>query len=214
MPVTVVVPAYNEERTVGAVARTALAARPLVRQVIVVDDGSTDRTAVEARAAGAEVVVLDTNGGKALAVLQGVRRAKEDTLLFLDADLLGLRPEHLWDLALPVLEGGAHMSIGVFRRGRRATDLAQWLAPQLSGQRCLTRRLFEAAVPSMSSGFGLEKALNRYARQAGVPVVWVPMPGVTHLMKEEKRGLWKGIQSRLRMYLDLYRSPGPIRGDP
>jgi glycosyltransferase involved in cell wall biosynthesis len=214
MPVTVVVPAYNEERTVGAVVRTALAARPLVTQVIVVDDGSDDRTAAEARAAGAELVACERNGGKALAVLQGVQRAREETLMFLDADLLGLRPEHLWDLALPVLEGRAHMSIGVFRRGRAATDLAQWLAPQLSGQRCLTKTLFEAAAPFPNPGFGLERALNRYARQARLPVAWVPLPGVSHLMKEEKRGLWKGVQSRLRMYVDLWRSPGQIRGDP
>ena len=206
MPVSVIIPAYNEERTVGAVVEAAWGAAPLVREVIVVDDGSTDRTAAEALRAGAQVIPCGANLGKARALLSGVQGAKEETVVFLDADLLGLRPQHLWYLAQPVVEKQAHMAIGVFRRGRLATDLAQLLAPQLSGQRSLARRLFLGAWNFLGSGFAVEIALNSFAKRQGLAVVQVPLEGVSHVMKEEKRGFWRGMQSRVRMYVDIWRS--------
>ncbi|MCR4418935.1 MAG: glycosyltransferase family 2 protein [Clostridia bacterium] len=206
MSISVIIPAYNEERTVGSIVRAALAARPLVTQVIVVDDGSGDGTGAEARRAGAEVLACAHNRGKAEALLRGAENAGQDTLMFLDADLLGLKPEHVRALALPVVEGRAHMTIGVFRNGRPATDLAQRLAPQLSGQRCLTKAMFADTRPLLGPGYGVEKALNLYARRHGLTVTHVPLVGVSHVMKEEKRGLWRGIEARVRMYLDLWRA--------
>lgn len=208
MSVTVVIPAYNEEPTVGTVVAVAWAAAPLVREVIVVDDGSTDGTAAMARQAGARVISLGSNGGKTRALCAGVEAAGEEVLLFLDADLLGLKPEHVHRLAGPVLEGRAGMAVGVFRRGRPATDLAQFLAPQLSGQRALPRKVFLGAKNYLRPGFAAEVALNAYARQEGLTVVRVPLEGVSHVTKEEKRGLWPGLSARLRMYFDIWRGLG------
>lgn len=207
MAVTVVIPAYNEEATVGAVVAAARAA-PLVREVIVVDDGSSDGTATAARQAGAQVITLGANAGKAQALWTGAEAAGQGVLLFLDADLLGLKAEHVQRLAQPVLGGQADMAIGVFRRGRLATDLAQFLAPQLSGQRALLRRDFLKAKDYFKPGFAAEVALNTYARQKGLLVVRVPLEGVSHLTKEEKRGLGPGLAARLRMYFEIWRGLG------
>ncbi|MBC7347467.1 MAG: glycosyltransferase [Clostridia bacterium] len=207
MSVTVVVPAYNEERTIGAVVEAARAAGPLVREVIVVDDGSTDDTAARAQLTGARVLRLPFNTGKARALSAGVREASEETLVLLDGDLLGLRPEHLYRLAVPVLKGEAHMTVGVFRHGRPLTDLAQFLAPQLSGQRALSRALFLRAVSASGPGFALELALNAYAQRHGLVIRRVALEGVSHVTKEEKRGFWPGLQARMQMYRDLWRGP-------
>jgi glycosyltransferase involved in cell wall biosynthesis len=72
--VLVVVPAWNEAASVGAVVKEILAAAPEVT-VLVVDDGSTDRTAPLARAAGAEVITNLFNLGVGGAVRVGIRFA-------------------------------------------------------------------------------------------------------------------------------------------
>ena len=72
MVVAVIIPAYNEERTVARVIRAARSS-PAVSRIIVVNDGSTDRTAAFARKAGAEVIDLPANMGKGAAVAEGVK---------------------------------------------------------------------------------------------------------------------------------------------
>jgi glycosyltransferase involved in cell wall biosynthesis len=87
MPLTVaVIPAHNEESTVGSVVERALRH---VDKVIVIDDGSTDATAGRATQAGAEVVSLRPNFGKGVALRAGLHRATElgaDVIVTLDAD--------------------------------------------------------------------------------------------------------------------------------
>ncbi len=77
MRVAVVIPAFNEEASIGAVVR-ATRALELAPRVIVVDDASGDRTGEEARAAGATVLSLVFNGGIGAAVQAGLRFALED----------------------------------------------------------------------------------------------------------------------------------------
>src|SRR5690606_21147062 len=60
MAVAVIIPAFNEERTVGRVIRAARNS-PGISQIIVVNDGSTDRTAAIAEKAGAKVIDLSAN---------------------------------------------------------------------------------------------------------------------------------------------------------
>lgn len=82
----VVLPAYQEERRIGDVVRSVL---PLCRDVVVVDDGSTDATAEEARQAGARVVRHDANKGKGVALNTGFQYAREqgfELLVTMDAD--------------------------------------------------------------------------------------------------------------------------------
>lgn len=83
-----VIPAYNEEETVGAVVRDCLAALPGA-EVCVVSDGSSDRTAARAREAGATVLELPCNLGVGPAVQAGLQWARDrgfDLVARLDAD--------------------------------------------------------------------------------------------------------------------------------
>lgn len=195
------IPAFNEAATVGDVVRTAVASG--VGRVLVVDDGSTDATAQVAEDAGATVLKLGANRGKGAAVVAGAEASKEDVIVLLDADLLGLRKEHILDLARPVLETRADMTLGVFREGRLATTLAQRLSPQLSGQRALARRALLDVAGLDDSRFGAEVVLNAHAHRAGWTCVDVPLPGVSQRMKEQKRGFVHGLLGRLGMYRDI-----------
>ena len=199
--VGVVIPAYNEEGTVESVIRAALSVTP---DVTVISDGSTDATADVARKAGARVIEFPVNRGKGAAMQEGMDSSPCDVIVFLDGDLLGLEPRHIRELMAPVLDGRADMAVGVFRSGRKATDLAQRISPWLSGQRAIRREAFKD-IDLRDARFGAEVALTDYARQRGARVVMVPLYNVTHRMKEEKRGVIPGVIQRARMYADVIR---------
>ncbi|MCS7224309.1 MAG: glycosyltransferase family 2 protein [Armatimonadetes bacterium] len=199
MKVGVVIPAYNEAERLGEVLRPVTGC-PLVRQVVVVDDGSTDETARVAKDFGVEVIQLLINRGKAAAVWVGIKRMKEPIILMLDADLKGLREDHIYDMSLPVAQREADMVLGVFRGGRLWTDLSHFFAPWVSGQRAFRRETL-LELPDLSSlGYGLEAALNKLAKERGWKVKSVILRGVSHVMKEEKVGLLKGLTERGKMY--------------
>ena len=203
MGVSLVIPAYNEERTIGSIIAVARTIEE-IEEIIVVDDGSTDCTSDEAQASGAIVKLLPQNMGKAFAMVNGAIAAKSDYLLFLDADLLGLESGHIESLLNPVVKGQARMSFGIFTKGRGSTDIAQTLWPTLSGQRCLGRRDFlEIASACDGCGFGIEIVLTKYSKKEKWQVEEVDLPGVGHVMKEEKRGSAKGTIDRLKMYWDI-----------
>lgn len=204
--VSAIVPAYNEAERIAAVL-WPLSQVPSVSEIIVVDDGSTDETAQVARRLGAHVISLPVNQGKAAALDAGVRRARYETLLFLDADLVGLRPDHIARMIETHIKNEYDMVVGVFRHGRLNTDFAQVVAPYLSGQRVLRKSLWKRLRSKVQRlDFGVEIALTKLSFKEGWAQGTVELAGVTHVMKEEKRGLSKGLVSRFKMYGDYLRS--------
>ena len=135
MRAAAIVPAYNEESTVAKVLEV-LVTVPEIDEVILVNDGSTDRTSeIAASIPGVRVIDLPENRGKAYAMLKGARSTDAEVLVYFDADLIGLKPEHVIALLEPVLKQEVAMTYGVFTDGRWLTDLAQKVTPSLSGQR-------------------------------------------------------------------------------
>lgn len=199
-----VIPAYNEEATIGTIVEVLRAVADL-SEVVVVSDGSDDRTAEVARLAGARVIELAENLGKGGAMREGLRATTADVVVFLDADLVGLTPAHVAALLDPVLRGDREMSIGLFEGGRTLTDLAQAITPNLSGQRAVRRSLVEQVADIDASRFGVELALTRYLKRAGIEAEEVILHNVTHRTKEEKLGLVKGFAARIRMYWEIVR---------
>jgi glycosyltransferase involved in cell wall biosynthesis len=110
---TVIIPALNEEASVGAVVQAI--GDPRVGEVIVADNGSIDRTAAVARAAGATVVAAPERGyGAALSAgieVALARPAPPFALAFVDADLAD-DPAELSRLLDPLYAGAADLVIG------------------------------------------------------------------------------------------------------
>jgi glycosyltransferase involved in cell wall biosynthesis len=206
MKVAAIVPALNEEERIGSVLETLVPLEPL-HEIIVVNDGSRDRTSEIARSFP-QVTTIDfpENQGKGAAMRAGAQQADADLLLFLDADLLGLKEPHVRDLLNPVLRGEADMTVGVFRGGRLATDLSHFLVSYISGQRAIRRELFLSIPGVAQSRSGVETVITRYVKARGLRVRNIAMKGVTHPMKEEKIGLLPGSRARLRMYYEIVRS--------
>lgn len=194
-----VIPAYDEAPRVGAVLDAVLAT-PGVSQVVVVDDGSSDGTAAVAAAAGVEVVRLPVNRGKGAAILAGATAAREPVVLLLDADLVGLRPEHLTVLLEP-LSRGAALAVGHVAGVGEGHELA------LDGNRALYRQaVLDTWAGLVPARYGAELVLTRAVLDSGGRVEVVPLPGVANVAKVRKHGLWRAAISGLCMQWDLLRT--------
>jgi len=201
--VAVIVPAYNEAARLAGVL-TPLLAAPEVDEIVVVDDGSSDDTAAVARrfcrqSSRLRLIELSENQGKGGAMRWGARNTDADVLLFLDADLIGLKPEHLSALIEPVARGDAEMTMGVFRGGGFATDLSHLFAPGITGQRALGRHAFLSLTAVQRARYGVETLINHQARAQRWRIAHVVLQGVSHPVKERKIGPIRGTLARLRM---------------
>ncbi|MBO8126382.1 MAG: glycosyltransferase [Firmicutes bacterium] len=208
MDFAVIIPAFNEGRTIGKVIDCALKAQQMdsrIAEIIVVDDGSQDDTALVAETYGVKVIRLPRNLGKGAAMVAGVAATQCAGILFLDGDLIGLEPKHLKLLIDPIYNGSARMTLGVFDAGRISTDLAQAVAPHISGQRAMFREDFLKVKGLEDSRFGVDIALTNYANKWKWPIQKVPLRGVTQVMKEEKYGFFNGAKARLKMYWDILK---------
>src|ERR1043165_5869138 len=97
---TAIIAAYNEEGTIADVCR-ALVSSPLIDEVIVVSDGSTDATVEIARSIdGVRTVALRENQGKGYAMRVGVDNASHDNLFFVDGDMYNVTEKHIESLVL------------------------------------------------------------------------------------------------------------------
>jgi glucosyl-3-phosphoglycerate synthase len=112
--VSVVLPARNEERTVGAIVETLRAElverRPLIDELVVMDSGSSDATASVATAAGARVVHVDavlpeqpSVPGKGEALWRSLAATTGDVIAFVDSDLEEFDPTFAWGTIAPLL---------------------------------------------------------------------------------------------------------------
>ncbi|HET7435389.1 MAG TPA: glycosyltransferase family 2 protein [Thermoanaerobaculia bacterium] len=201
MRTTAIVAAYNEEKTIAAVL-AGLTSSPLIDEIIVVSDGSTDDTVAIARGfQRVRTVALHENHGKGFAMAVGVANASNDILFFCDGDMYNVSQEHIETLVSPVLRGECDMNIGVRDRGRVANffHLNLQFGPVLSGIRVMRRGVFEAVPPRYQSHYKIEAALNCFCSRAGYRQQHTVIYDLKHMIKESKRGLRDGLHSRWHM---------------
>jgi glucosyl-3-phosphoglycerate synthase len=126
--VSVVLPALDEEATVGAIVTAIVPLMPaLVDELVVMDSGSTDRTIEVAAAAGARVVrradvvpELEPLPGKGEVLWRALAATTGDVLCYLDSDLVDFDPAFVPALLGPLLvEDGVHLVKGFYRRPLR-----------------------------------------------------------------------------------------------
>lgn len=207
LTIAAIVPAHNEGGRIGHVLSVLHEVGDL-EEIVVVDDGSSDDTFTEVQHAAnhdrrVHCLRLPVNQGKGAALFAGARSVQADLLLLLDADLEGLQSQHVYALIEPIHADRADMTLGLFRGGRFNTDLAHWMAPFLTGQRCLWSKLFFQIPERSSSGYGFETAAGLTAWRNSWRCEHVPLRGVTHPPSEFHRGLWHGLQVRTKMYSEI-----------
>lgn len=204
--VTAIICALNEEKNIGRVLKVLLSSRD-IGEVIVVDDGSKDRTSEIALKMRAKVSRLPENRGKGNAMRVGVERATFDTIVFIDADLIGLTVEHISLLVKPILENKAMMSVGLRGRKGGLPKFFVKLDPLLAigGERAMKRFVFKNIPEKFIQGFAVETALNYYCKKKNFPVKYVELKGLDIITKEKKWGFFKGFSNRIKMICQIIK---------
>jgi hypothetical protein len=208
-PLTILVPARDEEAAIGTTVARLRKAFPGA-EVIVADDGSRDRTADVAEEGGAFVLRLPRRGkGQALSAAE--RAAAPGALLLCDADLSG-------DLR-PLLSGGGDLNVAAFaervgggfglakRVARGLIDLLAGIEVRepLSGQRALSVAARRACFPA-AAGFGCEVRMTIDAAHSGLRIREIELP-LRH--RTTGRDL-AGFAHRARQLRDAVYACGPL----
>lgn len=191
-PVAVVIPALNEERSIGLVLGSI--PRDLVREIVVVDNGSTDRTPEVAREAGA-VVLREPQRGYGRACLTGLSylSARPPKIVcFVDGDYSD-HPEELPAVVGPILQGEADLVIGSRTRGgaeqgallpqaRFGNALACFLIDRIYGVRYSDLGPFRAIswealerIKMQDTNFGWTVEMQVKAARAGLRATEIPV---------------------------------------
>jgi glycosyltransferase involved in cell wall biosynthesis len=191
---SVVIPAYNEERAIAGVleqAHAVLATLDVDYEIVVVDDCSTDATAALARSAGARVLPNLQNSGYGYSLMRGIRSARHDTVATFDAD--GSYPVDMLPQLLAQYRLGMAMVVG-HRQGKHYVSSARmrvlrWLFRYLtefivgrsvpdvnSGMRVFERRTVLPLFPHVSSGFSFTTSITLLFMMRARPVTYVPIP--------------------------------------
>jgi hypothetical protein len=198
--VAVLIPCYNEERTVARVVESFRAELPEAR-VYVFDNNSTDRTAEEARRAGA-IVFHEPRRGKGFVVQSMFRDVDADFYVMVDGDDT-YPADAVHRLLAPVEAGDADMAVGSRLHAESQSQFKQLnragnrlvravlnfifrvrLSDILSGYRVFNQR-FVKGLPLFGGGFEIEteltiKAVGRGFRLVEIPVNLVPRPDGSH----------------------------------
>jgi glycosyltransferase involved in cell wall biosynthesis len=114
MLLSIIIPVYNEELTIGNIidrVKAAAQRTALKTEVIVVDDHSYDKSLQQAAKHGVKLYSLKRHSGKGYALRAGFAKAKGDVIVTMDSDG-SHRPEELLEVLAPVLHGQADLVIG------------------------------------------------------------------------------------------------------
>jgi glycosyltransferase involved in cell wall biosynthesis len=231
--VSVIIPALNEEQAIGEVVRGLAASRAsaMLREILVVDNGSTDQTGAVAAAAGARVI-LEPRRGYGQACASGVQTADPESsvFVFLDGDGSDATAE-LAALAGPLVEGRYDFVIGSRIRGNREPGsllASQIFAGYMAGVllrlrygvrytdmgpfRAISRAALDRLrMTEMTYGWNLEmqmKAAREGLRILEVPVNYRCRQGGVSKVAGSLSGSFKAAIRILRVFLVIGVGPG------
>lgn len=142
--VGVIIPAFNEERRIESTI-CALKNVPEIKDILVIDDGSTDQTSKIAELAGARVYRLDKNYGKGYALETGIQLQDNPIIIFLDGDL-GESAQEVTKLLNPILKDEADVTVAKipFVKNKGGFGFVKRLS--ISGIRKITGKHFSSVL--------------------------------------------------------------------
>lgn len=232
LTLSVLMPAYNEERTIEGVLRRVLALDVDLKEVVVVDDGSTDRTArivqqLAAEDARIRFLKMDRNRGKTAAIARAIQEAAGDILIVQDADL-EYDPAEIREVIAPILHGQADVVYGsrfMVRKAARVLYYYHYLANKFLT--CLSNLLtnrnmtdietcykaFRSGVikplPLTSRGFGMEVEITAMVCKTDARTYEVPISYYGRTYAEGKKiGMKDGLAALY--YIGYYNLARPL----
>lgn len=214
---SVIMPAYNEEQTIGSVLQALAKALPNTHEVIVVDDGSTDRTAEIAEEcarsmARVRVIRVKDNQGKTAALKAGFAVSTGDIVIVQDADF-EYDPQDIPSVIEPIVAGKADVVYGsrfLIKRAARVLYFRHYLANKTltflsnlltdlnfsdveTGYKAFRGEIIRK-MAIKSRGFGFEIEVTAKVAKLGCRVYEVPISYHGRTYEEGKKiSFWDGL---------------------
>ncbi len=208
MKLSVIVPVYNEEKTVGEMLQRLLK-QPSVREVIVVNDGSTDRTpAILKKIKHTKLrIAHKENGGKGSAIRVGLEKVSGEYVLIQDADL-EYSPDDIPALLSPIMKGQAEVVYGSRFLGphsnllfwhRKGNDFLNFVINVLYNTTLTDMETCYKVVPTKllreielrASAFDLEPEITCKLLRRGIRIFEVPITYVGRDFSQGKKITWR-----------------------
>ena len=196
--VSIIICAFNEEKTIENVVRKCREYNP-ESEIIVVDDGSEDKTEEILKNLNKEIsfknICLPVNKGKSNAMVVGVENAQNEVILFFDADVSDIKEKHFTKLLNPVLDEDpeADMVLGI--PSETLIDYRVNPFKRLTGERALLKKDIEPILENIRDiRFGVETYINLYFQAHGKKVKYTLLDGLTHPTKYGKTSVTKATK--------------------
>ncbi|ABC57851.1 MULTISPECIES: glycosyltransferase [Methanosphaera] len=193
--VSVVIPAFNEEKSIKHVIDTVKQVKSIT-EIIVVDDGSTDKTYDIVSKEDVVLIKHKINKGKGSAMKTGLKKVTNNIILFLDADLSEINKKQVESIIRPIIKGNADITKTKFKReaGRvtelTAKPLLQFFFPELSfeqplsGQFAATKNFLDTI--DLEKDYGVDIGIVLDADARGMRIHEVDIGNIVHEMSSLK----------------------------
>ncbi|MHA1800047.1 MAG: glycosyltransferase family 2 protein [Candidatus Helarchaeota archaeon] len=222
--ISIVIPAYNEEKTIGELIKGICCKFNSDSELIIVDDGSTDRTSECANINGTKIIRNERNLGYGGALIRGINHATGDIIVTIDGDAQN-KPEEINRLIRPILRGEADFVVGSRHLGtaNAPIPLFKKMAERVvyyiikfvlrteitysqSGFRAIKRKVLNAIMPLTEKKFAfsmdiLIKAIKKGFRVKEVPITIMARPhgnSRVNVLKDGIRIVWVLIKNIIR----------------
>jgi len=209
--ISCIISAYNEGPRIGNVLK-AVSNHPLIDEVIVVDDASSDNTSEEAlKFKDIRIIRHEKNKGKTRSMLDGCNNTENDLVMFLDADLIDLTPDNISQLAKPVLNGSVDMSIGMVKHDSKMYIIATITGHgAFSGQRAMKK---EIALENLKKvqGYGAEAVINQYVLDNNMKFIVVNWLNVKATFRLKEMSVRESINSLQKTFRDIFLVVSPFK---
>jgi glycosyltransferase involved in cell wall biosynthesis len=207
MKISCIVPAYNEGKRVGQVL-DVLTGHPLIDELIVVNDGSKDDTeAVLQKRSGIDLISYPDNHGKTHALVLGFNRARNDMVMLIDSDLVGLTRADITALIEPIVSGQADVSMSL--RENSLFIFKLFGLDFVSGERVFPKSVLgDLDKLNNIPGFGFETYLNQIMVQKKMRLRVVKWKNVGHTRKRHKTSYWQGQKEDFKMMMKVFSVAG------
>lgn len=229
MTLSIVIPVFNEEKTVDQLLKNVLAVKlplKIKKEIIVIDDGSTDQTRNILNSLKRDFILIshDKNKGKGAAVRNGFSQAKGDFIIIQDADL-EYNPQDYYSLLEPILMGKSRVVYGtrlvnypMKLWGENKTVLPTHLiankfltkmtnllyGSNLTDMETCYKLFTREVLPSLdlkSDRFDIEPEITAKILKKGLKILEVPIKVIPRTYSEGKKISWRdGIQAVIILF--------------
>ena len=205
--ISCVVPVYNEGKRIENVLKV-LQNHPLIDELIVINDGSTDNSEkVIKKFKNIKFVSYKKNKGKAYAVMRGIKASHNDFLMFIDADLIGLNKKNISDLIKPVKNKEADVSISLRKNAPIHFRLIG--IDFISGERVIPKEVFKKPEELLKiPGWGLESYMNSIIIKNKYRIKIVLWKNVESPYPQSKYGFFSGSKIFFKMMSQIFNTIG------